>query len=155
MFQHTSRKAISLALLLSASITFQSFAFTSVVMAQKAKPLRVPSKPKGGLPLAPPSGSITATKSDNRNPGTDPTLASPGDTITYTVTITNTGGAPATGVTFTDTVDPNTTLVGGSTTTQPVAAADTYNVIGNVRIQPNAAAGVLANDCDPDPAGGP
>ncbi|MFN8498622.1 MAG: hypothetical protein U0641_12290 [Anaerolineae bacterium] len=42
---------------------------------------------------------------------------SPGDTLLYTVVIRNTGGAAATGVSFTDTPDPNTTLVSGSVTT--------------------------------------
>ena len=33
---------------------------------------------------------------------------------------------------------------------QPIATSDTYSVLGNVRIQPNAAAGLLANDFNPD-----
>ncbi len=37
--------------------------------------------------------------------------ANPGDAIKYTVTITNIGNQAATGVTFTDTVDPNTSLI--------------------------------------------
>jgi uncharacterized repeat protein (TIGR01451 family) len=40
--------------------------------------------------------------------------ANPGDTLLYTVQITNTGTADATSVVFTDTPDPNTTLVVGS-----------------------------------------
>ncbi len=40
--------------------------------------------------------------------------ASPGDTITYTVFIKNLGNQNATGVTFTDTPDTNTTLITGS-----------------------------------------
>jgi hypothetical protein len=155
MFQNTSRRAISLTFLLVASITFQSFAFMpgGVAMAQKLKPLRVPAgKPTGGVALTPPSASITATKVDAWDDTATPDLkAEPGQTITYTVTITNTGAVAATGVTFTDTVDPNTTLVPGSVMTQPIASPDSYNVIGNVRIQPNAAAGLLANDADPDP----
>src|SRR6185369_3338136 len=155
MFQHTSRRAISLALLLVSSITFQSFAFMpgGVAMAQKLKPLsRGPAgKPNGvGLPT-PPSASITATKVDAWDDTATPDgKAEPGQTVTYTVTITNTGGTSATGVTFTDTIDPNTTLVGGSVATQPIAVPDSYNVIGNVRIQPTAANGLLANDRDPD-----
>ncbi|HEX6185294.1 MAG TPA: PxKF domain-containing protein, partial [Pyrinomonadaceae bacterium] len=47
----------------------------------------------------------------------------------------------------------NTTLVPGSITATPIAIDDSYNVIGNVRIQPNAAQGLLANDCDPNPTG--
>jgi hypothetical protein len=95
--------------------------------------------------------NITATKVDSWDDSATPDgKAEPGQTVTYTVTITNTGDADATGVTFSDSVDTNTTLVPGSVNTQPIAVADTYNVIGNVRIQPNAAAGLLANDRDPD-----
>jgi uncharacterized repeat protein (TIGR01451 family) len=43
--------------------------------------------------------------------------ASPGDTLLYTVTVWNEGTADATGVVFTDTPDPNTTLVVGSVAT--------------------------------------
>ncbi|MFN8485318.1 MAG: hypothetical protein U0768_19950 [Anaerolineae bacterium] len=46
-------------------------------------------------------------------------IPSPGDTILYTVTIRNTGNTAATGVVFTDTPDPNTTLVSGSVTAAP------------------------------------
>jgi len=42
---------------------------------------------------------------------------SPGDTVEYQVTITNTGNVGASNVTFTDLPDPNTTLVAGSVTT--------------------------------------
>jgi hypothetical protein len=92
---------------------------------------------------------ITATKVDSFP---DPNLngkAEPGDTVTYTVTITNSGPDPATGVTFTDSVDTHTSL--GSVQTQPVAQADTFTAFGNVRISTtNGAANLLANDCDPD-----
>ncbi|MBC7930265.1 MAG: cadherin-like domain-containing protein, partial [Rubrivivax sp.] len=100
-------------------------------------------------PLVP---SITATKTDSFPDPDGDNKAEPGDTITYTVTITN-NGTDATNVVFNDTVDPNTTLVPGSVQTQPIASNDSYNVLGNVRIQPNAAAGLLANDCDPDNGG--
>src|SRR5437870_3246105 len=162
MSNQTSRKAISLAFLLVASITFQSFGFmgTSAVYAQKQKPLKPaakPAKPSGGGTNILGSPNITATKVDAWDDTATPDgKAEPGQTITYTVTISNTGTAAATGVTFTDTIDPNTTLVGGSITTQPIASADTYNVIGNVRIQvPVGAGDLLSNDCDPDPLGGP
>src|SRR6185503_12728491 len=69
----------------------------------------------------------------------------PGDTLKYTVSITATG-EDATGVTFTDTVDPNTAFVGGSLTATPVAVNDSYTAIGNVRISVPAGSGVLAND---------
>lgn len=100
-------------------------------------------------PLTPFAVNITATKVD-AYPSHPSGKANPGDTIDYTVTISNTGTTDATGVTFTDSVDPNTTLVPGSAQTQPMAAPDQYSVLGNVRIQPNAAAGLLANDIDPD-----
>src|ERR1700753_1765808 len=96
---------------------------------------------------------ITATKVDTYANSPNPAL--PGDTITYTVTIQNTGTGDATGVQFNDAIDPNTTLVGGSTTAQPITGPDTYNVIGNVDIHPDATAGLLANDCNPDVGGGP
>ena len=97
--------------------------------------------------------SLTATKTDAFADPDGDGKAEPGQTITYTVTITNSGPDDATGVVFNDTVDANTTLVPGSVKTQPVATGDSYSVLGNVRIQPNAAAGLLANDCDPDNGG--
>lgn len=62
--------------------------------------------------------------------------ADPGETIEYTVAITNTGPDPATGVVYTDTIDSNTTLVGGSVAASPVGANDTFpvTVVGNVSI---------------------
>ena len=100
-------------------------------------------------PLVP---SLTATKTDSFSDPDGDGKAEPGDTITYTVTVNN-NGTDATNVQFTDTVDPNTTLVPGSVATQPIASNDSYGVLGNVRIQPNAASGLLANDCDPDNGG--
>jgi uncharacterized repeat protein (TIGR01451 family) len=96
--------------------------------------------------------ALTATKVDSFADPDGDGKAEPGQTITYTVTVTN-NGADAANVVFNDTVDPNTTLVPGSVQTQPVAANDSYNVLGNVRIQPGAAQGLLANDCDPDNGG--
>jgi hypothetical protein len=66
------------------------------------------------------------------------------------VTITNSGPDPAFNVTLNDTVDPNTTIVPGSATSTPIATDETYDVLGNVRIQPNAANGLLANDVNPN-----
>src|SRR5262249_25541253 len=104
-----------------------------------------------GAPFVP---NITATLADalqvdNNNSG----KADPGDTLMYTVTITNTG-TDATGVTFTDDLSQNggnLTLVAGSVNSAPVARNDAYpNGIGNTRLTVNAANGVLANDFDPD-----
>ena len=76
--------------------------------------------------------------------------ADPGDTLQYTVVISNTG-TDATGVNFTDTIDARTTLVGGSVNSSPIAFDDPgYTAAGNVRITISAASGVLANDIDPD-----
>jgi Bacterial Ig domain/Calx-beta domain/Lamin Tail Domain len=98
---------------------------------------------------------ISATKTDAFPDPNSDGKAAPGETITYTVTITNSGPDPATGVQFNDTPDPNTTLVPGSITTQPVAQNDTASAFGNVRIATTQGApNLLANDCDPDPAGG-
>ncbi len=98
-------------------------------------------------PNAPSAVNITASKSVNL------TTAAPNSTLMYTVTITNSGMDNATGVKFTDTIDANTSLVLSSVNTSPIAFADAYNVIGNVRIQPNVAQGLLANDCDPNNTG--
>jgi hypothetical protein len=93
-------------------------------------------------PLAP---TVTATKVDSLFADADSDgQADPGDTIKYTVNI-NASGSDATGVTFTDTVDPNTTFVPGTLTATPVAVNDTYSALGNVRIS-IAAPGVLGND---------
>jgi hypothetical protein len=91
---------------------------------------------------------ITATKTDalvvdNNNDN----VANPGDTLRYTVVISNTGSTDATGVMFNDTVDNNTTLVPGSVTVTPVAIDDSYTANGNVRISVPAP-GVLGNDSD-------
>jgi hypothetical protein len=156
---HTSAKAMSVALLLVASMLFQTLpgGRAGVVFASPAKhdePIAektvADAPPQPLQPNAPTAPGITATLVDAFP---DPNLngkAEPGDTITYTATISNTGTSDATGVTFTDSVDTNTTLVPGSVQTQPIAIDDSYNVIGNVRIQPTVANGLLANDRDPD-----
>ena len=92
--------------------------------------------------------SITATKVDTYPSA--PGGAQPGEIITYSVTITNSGPDPATNVTLSDTVDPNTTIVGTPKST-PIGFDDAYDVIGNVRIQvPDGVSDLLANDLDPD-----
>ena len=95
--------------------------------------------------LSPVAPSVSATKTDSLFTDVDgDNQADPGDTIKYTVNI-NASGADATGVTFTDTVDPNTAFVPGSLRATPVAVNDTYAATGNVRISV-AAPGVLGND---------
>jgi uncharacterized repeat protein (TIGR01451 family) len=91
--------------------------------------------------LSPFAPAVTATKSH-----TPAGSANPGDTLTYTVVIGNSGTSDATGVNFSDTIDPNTTLVPGSVKASPIAADDSYHTIGNVNISVPVAQGVTAND---------
>jgi uncharacterized repeat protein (TIGR01451 family) len=104
-------------------------------------------------PLAAPvAPTVTASKTDTLLTDVDSDgKADPGDTLKYTVTI-GASGQDATGVTFTDTVDPNTAFVAGTLMTTPLARADSYTATGNIRIS-IAAPGVLANDSDPDGVG--
>lgn len=89
--------------------------------------------------------TVSATKTDALFTDVDGDLqADPGDTLKYTVNI-NAAGEDATGVTFTDTVDPNTAFVPGSLRATPVAVNDSYSATGNIRISV-AAPGVLGND---------
>jgi Bacterial Ig domain/Calx-beta domain len=104
--------------------------------------LRLREAPSVASLLAP---TVSATKTDTLFTDVDGDLqADPGDTLKYTVNI-NASGQDATGVTFTDTVDPNTTFVAGTLRATPVAVNDTYAATGNVRISV-AAPGVLGND---------
>ncbi|HEU0251471.1 MAG TPA: DUF11 domain-containing protein, partial [Pyrinomonadaceae bacterium] len=74
-------------------------------------------------PLAP---IVTATKTDALQTDVDMDgKADPGDTLRYTVVIGATG-EDATGVQFSDTVDPNTAFVPGSIQTTPLARNDSY-----------------------------
>ncbi|HEV2802033.1 MAG TPA: lamin tail domain-containing protein [Pyrinomonadaceae bacterium] len=97
--------------------------------------------------VTPSAVGITASKTDNR---TTSQPVGPTNTINYTITITNSGSTDALGVVLNDMIDANTTLVPGSIQSTPLANPDSYNVIGNVRIQPTAAQGLLSNDFNPD-----
>jgi Bacterial Ig domain/Carboxypeptidase regulatory-like domain len=88
--------------------------------------------------------NISATLRDSFVDANSSTRADPGSIVTYTAVVTNTG-SDASGVSFTDTPDPNTTLVGGSLKISPLAFADSYNTKQNTQLSV-AAAGVLAND---------
>src|SRR5882724_4322773 len=115
--------------------------------ARATKPLTRIANRRTLTPVAPMFAPIiAATLADDIGLGAK---KNPGDTITYTATISNTG-SDALNVVYTDILDNNTTLVGGSVKTTPIAFDDAYIVVGNVRIQPNAAAGLLINDIDPD-----
>lgn len=119
----------------------ESFAGNEMLASVAVAPVAAPA------PFAP---SITATKTDAFADSDGDGRAEPGETITYTVTVTNNGADDATGVTFNDTPDPNTTLVANSVATTPVGVNDAYDALGNVRITRDAATGLLANDRDPD-----
>jgi hypothetical protein len=119
------------------------FAVAAVVVSvhSSSSPAIVPSPG----PAAPLASAVTATKTDALFTDVDgDTQADPGDTIKYSVNI-SASGDDATGVTFTDTVDPNTAFVPGSLTATPVAVDDSYGATGNIRISV-AAPGVRGND---------
>lgn len=78
--------------------------------------------------------------------------ADPGDTLRYTITITNTG-SEATSVNLDDLIQPNLTVVADSLFTDPIAAPDTYIACGNVTLAVDGSPGlpgVTDNDHDPD-----
>lgn len=92
------------------------------------------------------SNTIEATKTDTLLVDRDGDgRADPGDTLRYTVAVTNTGSTDATGVKITDSIDSNTTLVPGSERISPLAFDDSYNALRNTRLDV-AAPGLLAND---------
>jgi LPXTG-site transpeptidase (sortase) family protein len=71
-------------------------------------------------------------------------LVDPGDTLRYTISITNIGGSNAVGVTFSDTPDPNTSLVVGTvfttlgTVTEGNTAGDTSVAVDVGTLAPGA-----------------
>ena len=121
-FPRKSRLGIFLSLAITASLLTPLVpgAFSAGVASAPAPAPRAAVRP-AAFAIAP---SITATKTD-AFPSHPSGKAEAGDTITYTVQINN-SGTDATGVVYSDTVDPNTTFVPGSVTTTPVAVDDTY-----------------------------
>jgi hypothetical protein len=109
-------------------------AATEAQQAQTPVSLNTPTQQQG-----PSAVNITATKDDSF-PVHPSGKAEPGDTINYTVTINNTGTTDATGVTFNDTVDGNTTFVGGSAHAQPQARNDAFTTVGNTLLEAGVAA---------------
>src|ERR1044071_5225511 len=96
-------------------------------------------------PHAPAPTTIEASKTDSFPDPNNDGKADPGDTITYDVNVKNSGAVDATGVNFTDTIDPNTTLVPGSLRVSPLAFAESYNATINTPLN-IPAPGVRAND---------
>src|SRR5829696_1528972 len=135
--------------------TFVAFLIISLLVLSPLAPLAPPAAaaPKSSRPAAAPpvepatapvAPSITATKTDSFP---DPNMdgkASAGATITYDVNITN-NGTDASGVTFNDTIDSNTTLVGGSLKVSPLAFADAYSAAKDTPLVVGTP-GVLTND---------
>ena len=78
--------------------------------------------------------------------------ATQGQTITYTVVITNRASNALTGVVFSDPLDPNTTFVDGSLNSSPLALPESFSVLGNVQLTVGAP-GLLENDFDADGVG--
>ena len=104
---------------------------------------------KTTVPFLPPAITATNTYVITNNAG--PAGASAGDELEYTVNIVN-NGTDATGVSFTDQIDANTTLVAGSIKTSSIAQDDSYTTIGNVGLNVPASSGLLANDINPGSA---
>ena len=87
---------------------------------------------------------ITVTKED-QFPGA---AAEPGETITYTVVVTNESITDALGVTLSDTIDLHTTFVAGSLRASPLAAAYLPLVHAPAPAYPDLVVGGLAVSSD-------
>jgi uncharacterized repeat protein (TIGR01451 family) len=147
-FAFLTRKTLSLlvALTLIGSLV-------PVALAQRpAAPLNVAAESKA-LQAGP---VIVATKTDALQVDADSSSSiTAGDTLRYTVRITNTGTADALNAVFSDNIDNNTAFVPGSLQTTPIARNDSgYSTVGNVLLTVPVAGSVLNNDSDPDGSGG-
>ncbi|HEX6718177.1 MAG TPA: Ig-like domain-containing protein [Pyrinomonadaceae bacterium] len=109
--------------------------------APPTEPAAAPRVEPATAPLVP---AITATKTDSFADADADGKAAPGETITYDVNVTN-NGTDATGVNFTDTIDTNTTLLGGSLKVSPLAYADTFFAAKDTPLSVGTP-GVLTND---------
>ena len=89
------------------------------------------------------SPSVSASKTGDASP------KAPGETVTYEVTVTNSGAGVASGVAVVDTVDANTTFQGGSVNVSPLAFDDSYSAIEDVVLSiTDPASGVLQQGTD-------
>lgn len=88
--------------------------------------------------IVPPNPAIAATKADSIVVDVDgDSTADPGDTLLYTITIANSGNGDASAVVFTDSPDPNTSLVAGSVTTS-AGTVTTGNTLGDTTVAVSA-----------------
>src|SRR5258708_36683700 len=108
-----------------------------------------PDRRSDKQPLAPNAAALAANLTDNV---TAATKVAPGANINYTATISNNGAVSpaddATNLSYSGTLDANTTLVPGSVHASPLAFNDTYNWVGNTLLatSPRALPAVTAND---------
>jgi uncharacterized repeat protein (TIGR01451 family) len=116
---------------------------TPLVSASARSAARANSALAGAFDPAP--TIVTATKTDSFTDPDGDGKAEPGQTITYDVNVANSGASDATGINFSDTIDPNTTLVPGSLRVSPLAFADSYNATKGIALSISAP-GVLSND---------
>ncbi len=105
----------------------------------------------GALPAiaADPEPLITATL-DDALPAAN--RKNPGESITYTATVTNSPASTASGVGVS--VDlptpPGTTIVPSSVNISPIAYDDSFSAVGNTQLTVDSTHGLLWNDFDPD-----
>ncbi|MGE0886656.1 MAG: beta strand repeat-containing protein [Blastocatellales bacterium] len=140
------------------------------IARQKLKPIRlgvINDKPvpatdwKNAFSFSSPNATaifapmVTATKSAVIAPGGDLNgngFVNPGDTLMYSVVVGN-SSMDALNVVFTDTLNANLTLVGGTVAASPIAVNDSYSTLGNVCITVPVGSGLLANDINPQGTG--
>ena len=110
----------------------------SALPGPQPQPAPEPLAPPPPLPPAAVTASMTAAlvSTPNNNSGPNAGKADPGDTINYTVQLSNTSGAPATGLNFNVPLDSHTTIVPGSLNSTPVAF-DQNGLNGTVAITTN------------------
>lgn len=94
--------------------------------------------------------TVAALKADFDTTGTALATTTPGGTVRYRVTITNTG-TEARALSLTDVIDPNTTLA-SSVRSTPIARVDQYQAFADLPFDSAAvgAPALVANDSDPD-----
>jgi hypothetical protein len=96
------------------------------------------------------SPSISATQSASFDDADGDGKAEPGQTINYSVTITNNGTADARDVVFSENLDASASLVTGSVQSTPLGLDDAFSTLRNQALTRGAINGLLANDRDPD-----
>ena len=92
--------------------------------------------------------TVTATNNDTTAHGDG--TSRPGEQITYTISIGNSGTTAATAVQLADAVDARTTFVNNSVKLSPNAIAHAYNAAGNTQLSINAATGLKNGVVDLD-----